>query len=855
MSTKKTKITVSFILFVVLLNSVVSGQSKNSGSLPFPGARIVRDSATLHTIEKSIHTRLETALSTFLDMYSESGWQSAGEFARRHHIKLKEDRVLVELTLKDNRLPEEITESMLKKCNAEVDCRSKRFILLWVPIEQLGKLAQSIGFVSLVHRPFEPSEDIVSEGVESIGAEEFHDNDILGQGVKIAVMDIGFAILEDAQESGELPRELTLRNYTNEPIDEGSSHGVGCAEIVYDLAPEAELYLLKTLYSPHFEEAINYSGEEGIQIISRSLSQWIPEGDYYRGEDWHSEIIDEAYQNGIFFVNSAGNSALWHYRAEFDDQDERDNYHRFADGERVNRFIARDGEYLNIEQEVRIQASLVWDDFPLTDQNYDLYLVYWNGGNEEWVVADESTYPQDGNAPPWEYLSCQVQEEGYYGILVRNNGGDDGIDFTIQTRTDLAFHTTEGSICVPAVAEGAFAVGAIADSVWDSDEIEIEYYSSQGPTYDGRLKPELCGPTAVSTLAYGETPFRGTSASCPHAAGAAALLQSQDNDRTNEDLRALLLGYAVDVGNDGPDNVFGFGKLNLIMRPVINVPDDFETIQAAIDAAEDGDTVLVQEGEYVENINFNGKDIIVGSLYLLDPEHRWIINETIIDGDSTATVVIFESGESENAQLIGFTIQNGHSDGNGGGIRCSESNPIISSCRISGNYAGTRGGGISCEPDANPRILDCTILNNQAGSGGGGVWCGEGSSPEISCCQILSNSAVWNGGGINMFNNCSPVINNCGISSNDAGGNGGGIIVSQGCSPRITGGEISGNSAGDTGGGAAVERNAQPVFQRCLIYSNYATGNGIAVSCLEGCQPVFLNCTISQNWTDVEHET
>ncbi|NQU06741.1 MAG: S8 family serine peptidase [Calditrichaeota bacterium] len=722
MSTKKTTITVSIIMFVVLLNFVVSGQSKTSGSLPFPGARIVRDSTTLITVEKSIHSRLETTLSTFLDIYSESGSQSTIEFARRHHITLKEDRILVELILNGNRSVKEITESMLKKCNAVVDRRSKHFILLWVPIEQLENIAESIGFISLIHRPFEPIEDIVSEGVESIGAEKFHDNDILGQGVKIAVIDIGFAILEDAQDSGELPQELTVRNYSGEPIDEGSSHGVGCAEIVYDLAPEAEIYLLKIQYSSDFENAVNYSSEEGIHIISRSLGQWVPSGDYYRGEDMYSEIVNDVYQDGIFFVNSAGNYARRHYRAEFDDQDERDNYHRFDDGVSVNHFIAVDGEYLYIEQDSRIQAALVWDDFPETDQNYDLFLVHWND-NEEWEVADESSYPQNGGAPPWEYLSYYVQEEGYYGIMVQNNGGDDGIDFTIQTRSDLAFHVTEGSIGVPAIAEGAFAVGSIADSVWYSDDIEIENYSSQGPTYDGRRKPELCGPTAVSTLAYGELPFRGTSASCPHAAGAAALLLSQDNDRTNEDLRDLLLAYAVDVGDEGPDNVYGFGKLNLIMGRMISVPDDFETIQAAIDAAEDGDTVLVSPGTYVENINFEGKDITVGSLYLTIGLRSYA-DSTIISGEESDTEGIIRITDTSKVVLTGFTLTNGYGFYDnfdmsyGSGIMIRNSEVQIENCifRNNGPGIGQWFSNIVFCDQSSVSIRRCIANNNTSNS-------------------------------------------------------------------------------------------------------------------------------------------
>ena len=98
----------------------------------------------------------------------------------------------------------------------------------------------------------------------------------------------------------------------------------------------------------------------------------------------------------------------------------------------------------------------------------------------------------------------------------------------------------------------------------------------------------------------------------------------------------------------------------------INVPADQATIQAGIDAAVDGDTVLVQPGTYVENINFSGKNIVVGSLYLTTQDTSYI-SQTVIDGNQSGSVVTFESGENSSSKLSGFTIQNGYGTGFGGG--------------------------------------------------------------------------------------------------------------------------------------------------------------------------------------------
>ena len=274
----------------------------------------------------------------------------------------------------------------------------------------------------------------------------------------------------------------------------------------------------------------------------------------------------------------------------------------------------------------------------------------------------------------------------------------------------------------------------------------------------------------------------------------------------------------------------------------IVVPLDFETIQEAIDAAVDGDTILVQPGVYVENIDLSGKAIVLLSLFGLDWDPNFIIN-TIIDGDSSGAVVTFENGEGEDTELIGFSIRNGYVDRNGGGIRCSDSSPTISDCRIYWNHVGTRGGGISCEPNAHPNIVDCDIFENSSNSGGAAIWCGENSSPLIDRCYIHHNEAGWNGAGLNMYLGCNPVISRCTFTENRADHKGGAIIVSQDCNPVIDRCVIFNNSSVDNGGGITVERNARPVIRNSLIVRNECEGMGTAIAAIENSNPVVINCT------------
>ncbi|MCX6834662.1 MAG: hypothetical protein NTW07_05935, partial [candidate division Zixibacteria bacterium] len=170
---------------------------------------------------------------------------------------------------------------------------------------------------------------------------------------------------------------------------------------------------------------------------------------------------------------------------------------------------------------------------------------------------------------------------------------------------------------------------------------------------------------------------------------------------------------------------------------IINVPADQVTIQAGINSASTGDTVLVAPGYYLENISFQGKEIVVSSHFLLNRDPAFIFTTTIdgsnpVRSDSASTVRIFCSG-TEAPVFQGFTVTGGRgtrmldaTEGvvyrNGGGIATSWGAPVIRFNYIHHNQpdgAINYGGGGIYLQRGNPIVENNIIVSNpgQYGSG------------------------------------------------------------------------------------------------------------------------------------------
>lgn len=279
-----------------------------------------------------------------------------------------------------------------------------------------------------------------------------------------------------------------------------------------------------------------------------------------------------------------------------------------------------------------------------------------------------------------------------------------------------------------------------------------------------------------------------------------------------------------------------------VISATLRVPQDYPTIQAAINAANHGDTVLVSPGTYVENIDFLGKAITLRSSD--GPE------VTTIDGSSPtdpnrASVVTFENGEGIDSVIEGFKITNGSgtlrdcTSYSGGGIYCYQSSPMITHNVIERNSTD-RGGGIYCY-SSSPTITNNTISGNSVGDTGGGIRCSY-SSPEITNNTIEGNSSNDMGGGIYCWYSSTAITNN--IATGNSARYGGGIYCWHSF-PAVTDNNINGNSAEEMGGGICCWYSS-PEITGNTISGNSAVYGGGGIYC-DSSSPLVMNNTITGN--------
>lgn len=384
---------------------------------------------------------------------------------------------------------------------------------------------------------------VTSQGVSLTGAADVQALGPTGSGARVGVIDLGFGSLGAAQASGDLPSDLSLTDYTGSGTG-GINHGTQVAEIVHDMAPGAALYLAKISTSLELAQAVDDMIAAGVDVIVHSVV-WFGAA-FYDGTGPLCAITDDAARADILWVNSASNHRLKHYLATFSDSD-GDLRHDFAMGN--SNSVA-----LNAGQ--RLSLVLNWNAYPATNIDYNLYLYRGDPAAGGVQVARSDTR-QFGD-PPYEAISYTADVAATYHIVVEKlRGSTPNVPFTlfvVDGPSPAEYHTAT-SLAQPADCPAVLAVGAA--NLTDGPEA----FSSEGPTTDGRFKPEIAAPNRVVTSLSGS--FTGTSAAAPHAAGALALLRDARPDLNALQLRDLLLAGAHDVHTPGFDYRTGSGRISL----------------------------------------------------------------------------------------------------------------------------------------------------------------------------------------------------------------------------------------------------------------------------------------------------
>jgi len=549
----------SLVLALLLLPALVS-----PGTHPFFKKNAIRDPLRLMEDKDIRPVDIDSSLYQLEKLFQTQGADGALYFAKQRAIDMKGESIRVVLETSSEGTYDLM--NFVQALGGNIETSYGNLVQTLMPLYSLQALSYLPG-IKQIRLPLKSLPcAITSEGVAVTGADYWQAIPSFRSDakVKVAVLDAGFEGYEGLLGT-ELPDSVTVKSFRQDKNITTTKHGTACAEIVHDMAPQAELWLINYETDVEFYNAVDYLLGQGINIISYSMG-WVNAG----AGDGTGPIcsrVKKADDNNIVWVSAAGDEARNHWQGYFSDFDE-DKWNNFGLKDNALHFNCNSGSLLEI--------FLNWDDwgdwneaertYSGSSQDYDLYLYKEIGKDETGepilsLIAHSSNV-QTGAQWPIESIKYQISELGRYYVKIKNRSTSRNckLELFVRNATDLEYLNPEESLLIPADSPNSLSVGA---TNWENDSYDI--HSSQGPTATGRVKPDYCAPSGVTTSYYKEPGFSGTSAATPHLAGALALLKAKTAFSLVE-IKTIIQKRALDLGPAGKDNQFGWGRLRLAIR-------------------------------------------------------------------------------------------------------------------------------------------------------------------------------------------------------------------------------------------------------------------------------------------------
>jgi len=374
-----------------------------------------------------------------------------------------------------------------------------------------------------------------------------------GQGVKIAIIDLGYTLLTNAQAAGTAPDPpASTYDWTGSGLMVGTTHGTGCTEITFEYANQATYYLHKINGDVQLGLAINQAIADNVDLITSSISYY--NTGWADGTGLPCAAVKDATDAGILFFHGSGNFNQTHYQGDFLTTD-GDDWHEYnGSGDETNQATVTTSNNT-------INVFLQWQGNPAPANDFDLYLFNATNGN----VLASAVLTND-----FEYLSWTNNTGSSVNVevaVLRYNSNQDDFEVFVSTGQSLGFNQTGSSSASPSnsLEEFCITVGAINNTEYDDADPQAESFSSRGPTNSGNIVPDLIAPDNLTLVAY-PNGFSGSSAGGPNTCGLTAVLWSEHDYLSATGIKELVRGLAAlynDWGDPGKDNTYGEGGLYL----------------------------------------------------------------------------------------------------------------------------------------------------------------------------------------------------------------------------------------------------------------------------------------------------